>query len=359
MTEQWNLFWAAHERKAKFSNTCKNLIENMLAADPAKRFTVEQCQNHAFITANPAGKLMTKNTYHDEMKGRYSYVKAALKVAKAKKANDGADRELNDTLESDEVKREIGDILRQNAYVKADFLCQNEVRRDIAKANNLETVIDEIRKLVFLNKNISPEQQFKIMSSLKDSLKNRDLNEIKNAFSEADEPGQIVDFIPSGMHDDLEKIWMNLNLHKLAANELVVQNSVIDQYLEYDNLPLPVFDPANLDLNVNAYKVKFGFGTLIHEMKHFHNKVGAEVAVDLEAGIVRVTFPLEESMEMPDGETVNITSTIIVKMSMHDLPEGRKVLLFDLEGDDFYRNQFTLCKEQIFNNTQLVNLVFE
>ena len=89
---RWNYFWKAHERKAKFSGASKELLQKMLAAKAEDRNTVAECLKSNFITNNPAGKMMDKMAYTEEMKQRYKYVKAAIKKAKEKKL--GKDRDI-------------------------------------------------------------------------------------------------------------------------------------------------------------------------------------------------------------------------------------------------------------------------
>merc|ERR1712050_742259 len=97
----------------------------------------------------------------------------------------------------------------------------------------------------------------------------------------------------------------------------------------------PVLEREKLEINPNANRIKCGFGTLIHELKHFHAEVGADIDVEADHGYCNVIFPLHEEMQMDDDSVVDIQSKLIIKLSMYrldgsDLEDQRNVLVAGL-----------------------------
>lgn len=76
-----HLFWQAHCRNAVFSDSCKDLINKMLATDPEKRITVAQMAEHAWFK----GSIMTTEDFTRELTKRKSQVDAVKAREKERK----------------------------------------------------------------------------------------------------------------------------------------------------------------------------------------------------------------------------------------------------------------------------------
>merc|ERR1719291_328949 len=68
-----NLFWLAHERKAKFSTAVKELITSMIQVDPNKRPSMAEILNTKWCK----GEVYNKEEYINEMTNRHEMVKKA------------------------------------------------------------------------------------------------------------------------------------------------------------------------------------------------------------------------------------------------------------------------------------------
>lgn len=93
-----HLFWQAHCRNAVFSDSCKDLINKMLATDPAKRITVSQMAEHPWFK----GSVMSAEDFNRELVKRKSAVDAVKAREKERKRGEDID------VEGDAVMRGEG-----------------------------------------------------------------------------------------------------------------------------------------------------------------------------------------------------------------------------------------------------------
>jgi len=93
-----NLFWAAHERTAKFSDNAKDFIVNILQANPKERMTCKQMREHAwfkdtvFSDEEAAATLKARKVNVDKAKKAENLANASR--AKAHRAAGGKEEEL-------------------------------------------------------------------------------------------------------------------------------------------------------------------------------------------------------------------------------------------------------------------------
>lgn len=76
-----HLFWAAHCRNARFSDSCKDLIEKMLTTDPSKRITLPELAAHKWLS----GPVMSSETLKGELTKRKAKIDAIKQREKEEK----------------------------------------------------------------------------------------------------------------------------------------------------------------------------------------------------------------------------------------------------------------------------------
>lgn len=101
-----HLFWQAHCRNAVFSDSCKDLINKMLATDPTKRITVAQMAEHPWFK----GSVMTAEDFTRELTKRKSQVDAVKAREKERKQAEDIDMD-GDAVMRGEGKAADGEAL--------------------------------------------------------------------------------------------------------------------------------------------------------------------------------------------------------------------------------------------------------
>jgi len=328
--KEWNYFWKAHERKAKFSGASKELLQKMLAAKAEDRNTVDECLKSNFITNNPAGKMMDKMAYTEEMKQRYKYVKAAIKKAKEKKL--GKDRDIASALQS----KEFRDSLEQYTdFIPAPVLCQNDIRFAVYSAPE-EKVVGECAKACAATKDIPVAQYKQFIDDITSALSEYESEDLRNLFSNATDEEDFEFLIDSGIQVDA--LLKSLN-HCVIGDDVPVPmdgDNSLAQYVAFDNGEnLEMYDPEVIDETPNTFHVKFGLGTFIHLIRQYATHMGEEEQIkmdngvktisfagiefdDFESGTAQVKYEIEESGEV-DGENFELSEELLVEVKLWQL----------------------------------------
>lgn len=347
MTQQWPLFWAAHERKAKFSNQCKGLIQALLCASPTDRVSVTEAKKDPFLTANTTGPLMDKTDYMSEMKQRYRIVKEALKAAKAQ----GAQRDENNMASKGDY---FDQILANQSFIPTDVLCGNEHRNAIGAASNLDDLAQAISAMMPAQ---STEHEVGNFQDAKQAIEGYILDDVKTAFQDCTSIDDVKPLLPPNAN--FISIWAAMN-QKLLNDHVTVNRPTLAQYAELDNIDLVEVDNESLETMANAYKVKFGFGALVHMMTHFHKQIidsGREeipINVDTSKPACTAVFPITENREMPDGAVLQIRENLHLQIQMMRSEEGNNVLVFSMPGHTMYGEAFQQCLDTILTNTDIL-----
>lgn len=323
MSKQWNLFWAAHERKAKFSDKCKSLIQQLLAAKPGDRVSVTDAKSHEFLTGQ---RMMDKTDYVSEMKRRYKIVRAELKKAQSSETQ----RDENNMADKGDLFDRIMD--QEPYFLGAKLLCENNFRAKILQAGDLDTVATEIANLL---PSSSTEQTVANFQSVKETIQNYKLDDVKEAYAQCQDLESIDPLLPQEAKD-FPQFWDKMN-QKLLNDNVAVPVQVIEQYEQLDALELNVVDTEFLQACPNSYRVKYGFGALVHMMKDFATKgSGYDVDVKIEEGMepyCAVVIPTVEKVEINDVDFIEIAENLEIRLTLKNLDDDLgNVLVFTQFG---------------------------
>jgi len=329
--KEWSYFWKAHERKAKFSDAAKQLLHHMLAAKAEDRYNIEECLKSNFITNNPAGKMMDKMQYQEEMKGRYKYVKAALKKAKDNKAAAGK-RDIKGALQDPDTRKKLDGF---EDFVPAEFLCTNDIRLAVYQAPQ-EEIVDVCANACASTKPLlEPKIYHEYVSALKEALSDYESAELQQVFSNATD------------EDDFEflKEHVDVGLLMKLLNKCIIGDDVpvpidgdnsLAQYVSFDRgESLEMYDPEVIDETPNTFHVRFGLGTFIHLIRQYATNIGTKEKVkvpngvktitfagiefeDFESGCATVTYEIEEAGEV-DGEGYELSEKLSVEVKLWQL----------------------------------------
>jgi len=92
LVKKHNLFWQAHCRAAKFSETAKDLINKMLNPDPEKRITLREIQEHEWYR----GTTISENNLYTEFAKRKQIVDQENRKLKLAKQQEQQNLNLSD-----------------------------------------------------------------------------------------------------------------------------------------------------------------------------------------------------------------------------------------------------------------------
>lgn len=351
-TVQWDLFWAAHQRKSTFSDAVKSLIQGMLTANPDNRLNVQQSREHMFFTANPAGKMMEKGEYKEEMKNRYKFVKKSIaqqKAARGGNANVQQGQKYRDVNLGGLGNRQFLDnLLSKTNIIPASVLCGNRVRLNIREAKSLLDVTKQVGSL-----DAPLESQ---LTQLGKHLAQFPLENVKNVFCNCVSWEQVQHYL-APFNPNWGNVWKNLNTRMLETQQPVPLTQM-DQYAKWDET-LPVLEYSDAPA-ATSIEVNFGFGALVHMMEMFHKKIGAQVNVDPDIGRITVDFPLSDTFTAPDGQQVVTKDTLGIAMTMYKKTDGPKgvehFLVFTNSRTSLFDLETPTYVKLIFDNTDILDL---
>jgi len=326
MKKEWNYFWKAHERKAKFSALSKQLLQNMLAAKSEDRFNIAECLNSDFITNN--GKMMDKMEYVENMKGRYQHVKKAIKLAKASKASSGK-RDIKSALQDEAIRKQLHAF---KDFVPAPFLCQNDIRLAVYNAPEKEVVKECAKACAKSIEGLedNPKAYHGFVKDMTDALNEFEAEELKNVFSNATEADDFS-FLPE--HVDQKNLLKTLN-KCIIGDDIPVPidgDNSLAQYVAFDEGEnLDLYDPEELEHAPNVFHVRFGLGTFIHLVRQFATNIDTSEVVNIENGKQTVTFSGISFDDFESGTAVvqyDITEEGVVEGEGYELSESMSVEL--------------------------------
>jgi len=363
--KEWNYFWKAHERKAKFSAASKKLLQKMLANKAEDRYTIDQCLKSDFITNNPAGKMMDKTTYVKEMKNRYKYVKDRIKLAKSNKAKMGVNRDLKGALKDPEIVKKFIEPYN-DSFIPVDVLCRNDIRQAVYEAPDEQAVLDECAKqlvaaqIARFEEKPDPKIQYEMKKDLTDKLSGYNPEELHAILSNATELDHIKFLEKEGV--DVEALWEAMNKCIIGDDVPVPMEAEEGEhslafYKHLDDCEdLEMFDPEDFEGNPNAFHVKFGLGTFVHLIRQLwasHTKGEAEkietensiktislsgIDFDFDRGCATVTYDIEEVGKVGEDEYKHVDELPIEVKLWQLLPRYEvvgKVMIEGKEEDKF------------------------
>jgi len=122
--KKYALFWKAHERTAKFSDEAKEIIQGMLAAKPAERWTAENIRASKWWK----GKTFSQDEAVQHLEKRKNLVKQEKIAKEAEPVDLGKHRAVNP--EKDRAP-EMGRICPHNAFYTAPGVSAKKLRAEL------------------------------------------------------------------------------------------------------------------------------------------------------------------------------------------------------------------------------------
>jgi len=284
-TNQWKVFWLAHQRRHTFSDLQKDLLQKMLCADPTKRFDIHQTLEHEWFTVN-APKMVEEKEYIEKMTKRYRVVRRKIQEERAK------------------TNRATLDTNAKNFYSVSELL-HNEYRQRFAAVDTQAAcaqIFAECAKLP--------------VDSVLPAFENEDLANLRATFTECTDKAHVAPYMPTNDASVLDGLWTRLNTNVLATTGEVLNFTNVKTYENLEaTANIPVYSEEEERPYISEFQVKIGFGTLVMIMKKFHESTAAPVQVEPDEGKVVVSFPITETFEV-EGQQHTMTDTLELSVNM-------------------------------------------
>lgn len=378
MKKQWHFFWKAHERKHTFNPLVKDLLEQMLCYSADERLAVKDCMKHPFFTNNPAGKMMTKEEYKNEMKGRYAIVKQKLRVVNQNKKEKSRAEPLPIADHAEKLEAYKG------SFIPVELLCMNDIRNEIyqiadpvdedTKAKLCQAIGTKVVDSLYGDRPAREQHdRASDYANYYKAMSISDVSLVKNMFCNATTAEELRSCLVND-EDDPTILITKLNHCELGteASAEVSMNSVL-QLQQFDKVELPIISPHKLTESM-CFNVKYGFGTLVHFMKDLHNKAdehAAEVSIDVDAGSAIVRYEIQQSMELGDEELV-VTDQVSILVQMYAFddtevdeegnpvptPPGFAIVCKPAGFLQTHLNAFDMCWNRMMEESNFLNELF-
>lgn len=291
-----NLFWLAHERKAKFSTEVKDLIQSMIQVDPAKRPTMEEIEQSDWCK----GAVYDKDAYIKEMSKRHQIVKAAR--AKNTEKRDVFGEAIEKKVEA----------LEKGKMLDIKPLITNTYREKFSSAESPMDVKRVLMQLGKIKKKVGGE-----LNTL--DLDDEKLGDVAEALAEASTAEDISDCLGVSTETASELITA-LNAIDLGLEEY--DHGFTETLVDFDALQLPAFNAEYRD-PLECYNIKCGFGIVALAMQYFAEEKGGQIDFVTEKEVyVKCTFQIEEQFDVPTEdpdkwESHVVTDDLVVQVNLY------------------------------------------
>lgn len=318
-TNQWKVFWLAHQRRHTFSDLQKDLLQKMLAADPKKRLDIFQTLEHDWFIKN-AGKMASPKEYVEKMTQRYRTVRKKIQQESAK-----SNRSTLDPNEKD--------------FFSVSELLHNQYRQRFATVDTQAACAQVFAECAQLP-----------VKSVLPKFENQDLANLRATFTECTDKAHVAPYMPADEAKKLDGFWLRLNTNKLATPGEVLNFANVKTYENLEaTADIPVYSEEQPF--ITEFQVKIGFGTLVMILKKFHEKTAAPVRVEPEEGKVVVSFPITETFEV-EGEQHTMSDTLDLSVNMFRKEAGTTHVAIT-GGFCFFNDQATQYVNMLVRETKL------
>lgn len=270
MSGRWNLFWQAHERKAQFSASAKQLIQGMLAAEADERFDLEQIMSSDWVNDS---NQMNKSQFRAAMQTRKD------EITKQKK---NARDDIGDALEAYFQTTETN-LTRLDAFTKNEFRAQfKEADDEDSLAEAMEMLADQVPALQQMLESASytldTEGCLQYMSDLYDTENIMGLLKI-----------------PASMSSMADKILETMNSTQLGIS----LNENTEQFVMAEDFELPEYE-GDVASSANSYRIRVGLGTVAYLLlPYVQEQISGNLNIDGENATISITTEVEQTFEVP------------------------------------------------------------
>jgi len=274
------LFWMAHERTAKFSPEAKEIIQQMLAANPNERINVNDIKATSFYNAPHPDKNGLRNLLNERK----------LKVDLKKQEERASGTTTRDTFQESVVS--YMDQMKSGETLELKNLVHSELRNEFADVTEAEQLKKIFKKLT------------DSFNSLK-GLETLDVNEVDLSkvplLSKTTELQQIMETLK------VDTTEATLILRELDTSSVIgliddYDPALFEQFQDLDNVDLPLFD--SFYYKTKSYKTPASLGMILYSFQKYlmtkRMQKDISISVDLNSvPTITLTGELQRTIEIP------------------------------------------------------------
>lgn len=275
------LFWMAHERTAKFSPEAKEIIQMMLAANPAERVNVNGIKETAFY-----------NAPHPDKNGLRTQLSERKATVDLKKQEERASGTISRDTFQEAVTTYIGQ-MKFGDTLELKNLVHTELRQDFAEVKEAKELESIFTKLIDIKKSLG-------------RLKTLDVNEVDLSkvpgLSKTTDVQQIMETLKVNT-EEATLILEQLDTSSIIGRIDDYDPALFDQFQDLDNVELPLFD--SFYYKTKSYKTPAGLGLILYSFQKYLTKKEMEefmaISLDLESAVptINLTGQLQRTVELP------------------------------------------------------------
>jgi len=328
-----NLFWLAHERKAKFSTEVKDLIQSMIQVDPAKRPTMEEIEKSDWCQ----GDVYDKDAYIKEMSKRHQIVKAAR--AKNTEKRDVFGEAIEKKVEA----------LEKGKMLDIKPLITNTYREKFSSAESPMDVKRVLMQLGKIKKKVGGE-----LNTL--DLDDEILGDVAEALAEASTAEDISDCLGVSTETASDVITA-LNAIDLGLEKY--DHGFTETLVDFDAAQLPAFNAEYQD-PLECYNIKCGFGIVALAMQYYAVEKGGQVDFVTEKEVyVKCTFQIEEQFDVPTEDPDKwerhvVTDDLVVQVNLYSQKgDDNKVVFSNKSANYATAENFQKMVQEITTQTAI------
>jgi len=273
MSGRWNLFWQAHERKAQFSASAKQLIEGMLAADADERFDLDQILSSDWVNDS---NQMSKAQFRAAMQQRKEEI-----TKQKKNARDDIGDALQEHFQSTDMK-----------LTRLDAFTDNMFRAQFKEADDEEALTYAFEQLA--------EQVPALGQMLESSSYQLDTDGCIQYMGELYDTENLMNLlkIPASMSSMADKILEVMNSTQLGIS----LNQNTDQFVQAEDYELPEYE-GDVASSANSYKIRVGLGTVAYLLlPYVQEQISGNLNIDGENATIRISTQVQQKTEIPNEE---------------------------------------------------------
>jgi len=335
--KKYRLFWMAHERTASFSPEAKEILQDMLAANPDERLDVEGIKQTTFMNS----------PHHDKTALRAELARRKEEVDRQKAQDRAKEAVTRDTFQEAVanymLEREPTDRLELKNLVQSDL-------RDRFK--NVQTTEDLKNVFSFL-----VEHHKRLKGLTKVDVDTIDLEAVPNLSS-------------TMLQTDVEQILKVKEAEALLILKQLDTSSVIGHIEDYDpnlfqqlqavdDIVVPDFDPYYY--KTQAYKTPASLGLLVYAVqkylikKGFAETVNVSVATESHVPTIKIQGELSKTFEIPvendEGEVefheATMEAPLLMDLCMFNDPESVNNIITFSNGNIQTLAEFTEIENEL------------
>lgn len=336
MSNRWNLFWQAHERKAQFSASAKQLIEGMLAANADDRFDLQQILSSDWVTDS---NQMTKAQFRQAMQQRKEEI-----TKQKKNARDDIGDALQEHFQSTDLK-----------LIRLDAFTDNAYRAQFKDADDEDSLTYALQLL--------SEQVPALGQMIETSGYTLDvegcIQYLHQIYNRDDLMGLLK--IPNNMPSMADKILEAMNSTQLGIS----LNENTNQFIEAEDFELPEFE-GDVASSANSYKIRVGLGTIAYLLlPYVQEQIRGDLNIDGENATIRISTQVQQETEIPNEENpeefVKYEETfpleVVIRFYQEPVTEENPepYNIMTISGGDNSINSFQVHQEFLYLVNQIIN----